>query len=83
MVSRTARMYITSYTTSNDKVCITKKVTRSEMWSMTRNTTSSVTRREDVSVMLISKMASTPQREPQGTSNGATTIIICAKNTNL
>ena len=59
MVSRTARTYTTSYTTSNDKVCITTKVTRSKMWSMTRNTTSSVTRREDVSVMLIPKIAST------------------------
>ena len=32
---------------------------KSVMWSVTRNTTSSVTRKEDVSVMLIYKDAST------------------------
>ena len=80
MFSRTATTCLTSYTTSNVKVCITRSVMRSVMWSVARITTNSVTRKEDVSVLLIQGWP--PRGEPRGKNNGNNTAI-CTKNTNL
>ena len=47
-VSRTAMAFSTGRITGNTKIRVTRKVTRSIIWSVMRNTTSSVARKEEI-----------------------------------
>ena len=47
-VSRTAMAFSMGRITGNTKIRVTRKVTRSIIWSVMRNTTSSVARKEEI-----------------------------------